>query len=96
MVEGGEMSKFVDSHSCEYNPTPRSAFTRIHNIAKSIMKDDVYDNYPDYVKNGGRGLMVNKFLVYWPIVCGHLSANANAGNSKNNVSRVLPSKSWHR
>ena len=27
-------------------------------------------------------MMVNKFLVYWPMVAGHLSAKANARNFK--------------
>ena len=58
------------------------AFARIRNIANSIMNDGIYDNYPDpdYVKNGKKSLTVNKFLVYWPIVCYHLSAKVNAGN----------------
>ena len=31
------------------------------------------------MKNENTGLMVNEFLVYWPIICGHLSGKENQG-----------------
>ena len=28
----------------------------------------MYNNYPEFVKNGKEGLMVNEFLIYWPLI----------------------------
>jgi hypothetical protein len=57
--------------SSESNPTPRTAFTRIKGIGDRIL-EGVYDSYPEFVKNGRKGLMVNEFLVYWSLVSGYL------------------------
>ena len=70
---------FIDFCSCEASPTPRTAFTRIRNIDKTTIENGFYGNHPNCIKNEKKGLMVNEFLVYWPIVCGHLSAKSNAG-----------------
>ena len=35
----------------------------------------MYDNYPDFVKDGRRYLIANEFLIYWPLVSGYLCAN---------------------
>ena len=58
-----DSTDIFDFMSSESNPTPRTAFTRIKGISDRIM-DGVYDSYPEFVKNGRKGLMVNEFLIY--------------------------------
>ena len=71
--------ELFDLKSSESNPTPRTAFCRIKGIGDRIL-EGVYDSYPEFVKNGRKGLMVNEFLVYWPLVSGYLIHRTNRTN----------------
>ena len=42
----------------------------------------VYDNYLDLVNHGRQGLMVNEFLIYWPLVSGYLLPKENKHHFK--------------
>ena len=42
----------------------------------------VYDSYPEFVKDGKKGLMVNEFLIYWPLVSGYLLHKENVRHFK--------------
>ena len=43
----------------------------------------VYDSYPQFVKDGKKGLMVNEFLIHWPLVSGYLLRKENQRHFKN-------------
>jgi len=71
-----------DFHGSESNPTPRTAFTRIKGIGDRIM-EGVYDSYPEFVRDGKKGMMVNEFLIYWPLVSGYLHRKQHTKHFKN-------------
>ena len=71
----------MDFRSSEYNPTPRTAFTRIRGIADSIM-NGLYNNYPEFIKAKKKVLMVNEGLIYWPLASGYLCAEDNSTTSR--------------
>ena len=71
-----------DFHGSESNPTPRTAFTRIKGIGDRIM-EGVYDSYPEFVRDGKKGMMVNEFLIYWPLVSGYLLRKEHTKHFKN-------------
>ena len=80
--EAKDNMDFFDFLGSESNPTPRTAFTHIKGIGDRIMQG-VYDSYPEFVKNDKKGMMVNEFIIYWPLVSRYLLRKENHRHFKN-------------
>ena len=80
--EAKDNMDFFDFLGSESNPTPRTVFTHIKGIGDRIMQG-VYDSYPEFVRDGKKGMMVNEFLIYWPLVSGYLLRKEHTKHFKN-------------
>ena len=69
MMDGTTTSQLNRCVKAELNATPMTVFTRVRAINNKIL-GGIYDDYALHKKDGGKGIMVQEFLLSWAFIFG--------------------------